>query len=91
MPPRPPASNSTRLADPIKLSRDAPSAVGCHHPQIAENPAGIVTKTPLPGARQRHAEPIRQPQALRDQRQQRATRPRRQTRRVRDDIYRIDR
>ena len=50
-----------RLTGQHREVRDAPSAVGDHHRQIAENPAGIVTGTPLPGARQRGAEPSPSP------------------------------
>jgi hypothetical protein len=56
--------------------RHAPPAVGQHHRQIAEHPAGIVNRAPLAGLGQRPPERVAQTESLGGQRQQRGARSR---------------
>jgi hypothetical protein len=67
--------------------RDAASAVGQRHRQIAEHPPGIVRRAALARLGQRPSQRVGQPQPVRRQRQQRRPGTRRQARAVRPDFY----
>ena len=68
--------------------RDALAAVGQHHREIDDHPAGIMTTTPLLDPRQPARHSAREPELARDLPEQRGPRVRHQPRSVRGDFYR---
>jgi hypothetical protein len=67
--------------------RDALAAVGQHHRQIADHPAGIMSTTPLLDSRQSQRQRLREPELVGHLGEQRAGRARDQARSVRRDVY----
>ena len=68
--------------------RDALAAVGQHHREIGDHPAGIMTTTPPFDPRQPARHSAREPELVRDLPEQRGPRVRHQPRSVRRDFYR---